>query len=69
MTSSISAVRRELHPLSQESAVDIRAKCPETSGQRVAMLVWDDAVGYESRSTAVRDRMSDTKVCVTIGQP
>lgn len=69
MTSSVSAVKRELHPVSQESVVDTREKCPETSGQRVATLVWDDGAGYESRSTAVRDRMSDTKVCVTIGQP
>lgn len=69
MTSSVSAVRRELHPFSQDSVVDIRETCPETSGQRVGTLVWDDGVGYESRTTAVRDRMSDTKACVTIGQP
>lgn len=69
MTSSVSAVKRELPPFSQESVVDIGEACPETSGQRVATLVWDDGVGYESRSTAARDRMSGTKVCVTIGQP
>lgn len=64
MASSVSAVKRELHPLSQESEESV-----QRHEARVATLVWDDGVGYKSRSRALRDTIRDATVCVMMGQP